>query len=103
MKSAGTDSLARAWPWVAAPTVTRPGANVSCTGVPRSATSATRRTASANASAGRSAVQPNSSGNRERYRTNSPASNRAVSWRGPASKPIMASAAPALLPPPPAT
>lgn len=92
MNSAGTVSLARACPWVAAPIVTRPGPNDNWTGVPRSATSDTRRTASVNASAGRSAVEPNSSGNRDRYLMNSPASSLVVSRRSPASKPIMASA-----------
>ncbi len=53
-KSAATVSLARAWPLVPASMVTLPGSNDSRTELPRSATSATRLTASASGTAGMS-------------------------------------------------
>ncbi len=90
--SAGTVSTARARPSVRASMTTEPGRKVSSTGLARSATSETRRTASANAAPGTSARQPNSAGNRDRYRMNSPPISRAVSRRPPIPKLIMPSA-----------
>ena len=64
-KSARTRSIARARPSAWASMMTAPPPNVSRTGVVRSATSDTRRTASVNAAAGTSARQPNPAGNRD--------------------------------------
>ena len=71
------------WPWP----------NDSRTGLARSATSATRLTASMSGAAGISPRLPNSSGNRDMYLMYSPAISRAVSRRPPDSNPIIASAA----------
>ena len=73
--------------------VTFPGSNDSRTELPRSATSATRRTASASGPAGMSPRLPKSAGNLELYLMYSPPIRRVVSRRPPDSKPIMASAA----------
>ena len=89
-------------PWPARPdcasitTVSR--RNVSWTGVARSATSDTLRTASVNGPAGRSAVASKLFGNRESYLMNSVPISRAVSRRPPPSKLIMPSAGPAPAP-----
>src|SRR5215469_7340595 len=68
------------------------GRNVSWTGLARSATSDTRRTASVARLAGSAALHPNSAGNLASYLMNSPPISRAVSRRPPPSKLIIPSA-----------
>ena len=92
-KSAGTVSLARACPSVPASIVTFPFPNDRRTELPRSATSATRLTASASGTAGMSPRLPNSSGNLDMYLMYSPPIRRVVSRRPRDSNPIIASAA----------
>ncbi len=62
--------------------------------MPRSATSATRLTASSSAGTGMSAVADHSVGNSERYLGNSASSSRVVVRRAGPAKPIMPSPAP---------
>ena len=71
---------------------TFPEPKASRTGLARSATSDTLRTASVNKPAGSMAREPNSAGNLDRYLMNSPPISRAVSLRSPPSKLIMPSA-----------
>ena len=91
-KSAGTVSTALARPSVCASMTTFPEPNVSRTGLARSATSDTLRTASVNGPAGSVARDPNPSGNLDWYLMNSPPISRAVSLRFPPAKLITPSA-----------
>jgi hypothetical protein len=91
-KSAGTVSTARARPSVCASMTTFPEPKASRTGLARSATSDTLRTASVNRPTGTVAREPNSAGNLDRYLMNSPPISRAVSRRSPPSKLITPSA-----------
>ena len=86
-----TRSIARARPSVWASNATVPEPNVSRTGLARSATRETRRTASISEAAGISARQPYSTGNRDSYLMNSPAISRPVSRRPPLSNEIIPS------------